>query len=159
MEFSSNKEIYIFYKRALKQDTLNQWNTRRMTGFSFDWHIENDQKEEIRIAAEKKYDGPEWTRNSNLIRWTNSPFNLIIEQDLTIEEVWQQVSQIKTSWTKQKEFYAPCKFGQADDVQMLMDKIDVERETPNKIRPAILEEAYTMYTYLSYCPEREDSRL
>ena len=83
MEFSSNKEIYILYKRSLKQDTLNQWNTQRMTGFSFDWHIENDQKEEIRIAAEKKYDGPEWTRNCNLIRWTNSLFNLMMIEKLS----------------------------------------------------------------------------
>ena len=46
------------------------------------------------------------------------------------------------------------------NVQIRMDKIDkVERDTPNKTRPDILEEAYTMYTYLSYCPEREDYRL
>ena len=54
MELSSNKEIYIFYKRTINQKTLNHWNTRRMTGFSFDWHIENDQQQEIRIEAEKK---------------------------------------------------------------------------------------------------------
>ena len=140
MDFSSNKEIYIFYKRTINQDTLNHLNTRRMTGFSFDWHIENNQKQEIRIEAEKKYAGSEGTRNSNLIRWTNTLFNLITEQDFTFEEVWQKVRKIKISWTQEKEFYASCLFGQVDDVQMLMDKIDkVERDTPNKTRPEALE--------------------
>ena len=58
--------------------------------------------------------------------------------------------------TLDKKIDAHCTSGQSDNVEILMDNIDAkEREAPNKTNSDILEEAYTMYTFLAYCPQVE----
>ena len=103
-------ELFIKFNRDLAQDHVDQWNQKRMTGFTLHWHFEDMTGNRVEIVPEQKFAREK--RNIQFITLVNILYHSVTVQHETVEEMWTNVKNVKDDRLEglDKDKYVPAEF-------------------------------------------------
>ena len=142
---------------SFDQDSLDQWNDRRMTGFTLAWYFEDATGTKVEIVGEKGY--VEKVSNVQFVRLANILYTSISYNEMTVGEMFENVKDYKEEWMeKEKHEYIPKCI--TDDVidnylSSLENKLNMKEINQSQITDSLLKSAAEMFIYLTYCPSSD----
>ena len=146
----------------MDQSTFDQWDNRRMTGLTIDWHFEDENGDRVEIVPEKNY----VTDNTNVyfIRLTNILYNGITFNSMDVGEMWENVKDYRLGWMEKEKTLPDCLLNDkiliGDDIiedllSSLENKIIMKEINQSQITESLLNSAAEMFMYLVNCPSEE----
>ena len=166
--------------RDLDNASYAEWKTKRMTGFTVSWHLENDTGNKVDIQPSVKYSGFEM--NKEFVRMVNILHYALYVKNISVDKMWDSIKLGKIDLivaekekaaaqssllgvfqtSHQGVKAAQCNTYQLVDSKIIKQLLDAEEKKLNltgvrwpvyqdSIRDKTLETAARMYVYIKRC--------
>ena len=96
--------LSITLRRYIDAVSLAQWDNRRMTGFTLDWHYEDENGTKVDVEPERKFTTAADNTNVQFIRLVNILYNGLSFNNITVEEMWKNVKdyRLECGWIRRR---------------------------------------------------------
>ena len=163
--FQYGRRLEIHFLREVDSFNLGLWENKRMTGFSLNWRIQDQNNKSIFVPPTPEYK----TQNQNLIRFFEYLSYSKQYRNTSFEEIWNHVKETKRKSIEYERYTndqsVPCdgvvvNSGTQDYyVNTLRTGRKLTQEMPDDLLSNFTDEdyieGYRMYLYLIACPSKE----
>ena len=106
----------LWFRRNIKTADYNDWSTRRNTGFSASWHVEDTAGQRVEIQSWDEY-GTEFM-NKEFVRLVNIVHHAISVHNISVDKVWQDIKILNQEMNAEAADYETlCDYGlKKDDI-------------------------------------------
>ena len=154
------------FLRNIDNKSYAEWATRRMTGFSVSWHLENSTGHIVDIRPKDKYSG--YASNTQYVRIVNILHHALTVNNISVDKVWKDFKAIKVNWQELVKYISSntCSNQKVDDyiIEMFLNQEEQNLNITGDTGPAFkddvtestLSTAVEIYAYLTYCPSQDN---